>query len=75
MGDSGYGSGGLAPPLGGVPQLGWQGGRLQWDAGQAGKGLWAAGAASSSGAGAAAVPAEYIGNASSKKFQEGRGKG
>jgi micrococcal nuclease len=42
--------------------------KLQREAREAGKGLWAAGAASSSGTGAAAVPARYIGNANSRKF-------
>lgn len=41
--------------------------KLQREAREAGKGLWAA-AAPSSGTGATAAPAKYIGNANSKKF-------
>jgi micrococcal nuclease len=41
---------------------------VQREAREAGKGLWAAGAAPSSGSDASAPSAEYIGNANSKKF-------
>jgi micrococcal nuclease len=42
--------------------------KLQREAREAGKGLWGAGEASSSGAAAVPAPAGYIGNANSKKF-------
>ncbi|MBC7345230.1 MAG: thermonuclease family protein, partial [Clostridia bacterium] len=42
--------------------------KFQREAREAGKGLWASGAASPSGFGAAAASGKYIGNASSKKF-------